>query len=181
MSSFLNRYFPVALLYILISIVLPLNHLYAQCNLTTIQKDAITIIGTTDDYLYFKTKAQYYGLSIKTNMVKKSTGNRFFLTIKYTSATVTGNPSKLIFDFVDVASIACKLKFLKTLNTDDFMLKTKVCEAELNNTTINALKLHPLKVIKFIFNNNKKTVGIPVSTPQLMQLQLACLQTMQQS
>lgn len=175
MSTFLKTFFSIVILFICSSN----NVLLAQCSINKTVKNNITTAETADRYQYLRTGKQYYGLSIKTVLVKKAELKTYTVVIKYTGGILNAQPSNINFNLTDNYVLVANLKLVKSLKVDDSKVSTKVYEINLPDSDIDRLKQTPLKQISIILNKNTAPVIITVDDGALIQNQISCLQSME--
>jgi hypothetical protein len=175
MSTFLKAFFGIAITFTCI-----FNQvLLAQCSIKkTVRNNTITA-ETADAYQYLRTDKQYYGLSIKTILVKKAQLKTYTVVIKYTGSVAGVQPASLNFKLKDDYILTANLRFVKLQKVDDAKVNTKIYEIVLPETDLIRLKQTPLKEIQILPNKTLNTVIIAVDDETLIQNQISCLQSME--
>lgn len=172
MSTFLKTFFCSLLAFSLFFT----HALLAQCSIKKIIKNNITTAETADRYQYLRTDKQYYGLSIKTVLIKKAQLKTYNIVIKYTGGSLEAQPINLNFRLKDDYTLTAKLKFVKSQKVDNTRVSTNIYEIFLAEEDFSRLKLTPLKEIQIIVNKSSNPVVITVDDEAFIQNQITCLQ-----
>ena len=174
MSTFLKTFFYLSIIFTCL-----LSHdLLAQCNIKKTTKNSITTAETAERYQYLRTEKQYYGLLIKTVLVKKYQSKTYTIIVKYTGGA-SGVPTNLNFKLKDDNTLIANLKYVKSQKVDDVKTSTKIYEVTLPDIDLSKLKQTPLKEIQIVLNKTLNPVIIPVDDETFIQNQLSCLQSLE--
>lgn len=155
--------------------LMPVN-LHAQCKLSKKVSGHTIKIETPDNYQYIRSNNDYLGISTHTVLLKKPTGNTFYLVIKYTGSASVSHMLHLTFRFKDSVVMESNLRLIKTQKTDNIKLSTKVYEASLSDVNLTDLQQKQLIDLTISFSDKKQPVSIPVNDAAFMLAQIACLQ-----
>jgi hypothetical protein len=153
--------------------------LLAQCTIKKTVKNNTITAETADGYQYLRTDKQYYGLSIKTVLVKKAQLKNYTVVIKYTGTASGAQPSSLNFKLKDDYILTANLRFVKSQKVDDTKANTKIYEIVLPDIDLSRLKQTPLKEIQIVLSKTLNPVIIAVDDETFIQNQLSCLQSLE--
>jgi hypothetical protein len=148
------------------------SYTFAQCNVIKTKNQAS--LETPESYQYFRSNNTYHSISIKTILLRKPSGNFFYIDVKYTGNVSVSHPIALIFKFTNDDFIRVKLRLLRSHTVDNIKLTAKAYEIELADSDLVTLKRNQLREV--IIDKKYESVTIPINDPLLLQTQISCLQ-----
>jgi len=157
---------------LVVSACLPLS-LFAQCATQISKKGQQLKFESSENYQYLRSGTQYFGIALKTVIIKKSTGDKFYSTITYTSPASKLKFGRLIFKLANNTAVSAKLRFIKVKKTDEKKSNTNIYEIDLSDANVADLQHNELKELAISIKGNISV--IPVNNPKLMQEQIDCL------
>jgi hypothetical protein len=119
--------------------------LFAQCATQISKKGQPLKYESVENYQYLRSGAGYFGIAFKMVTIKKTTGNKLYGSIKYTSPSATVGLGSIVFTLANNVNVSAKLKFIKTQKTDDKKSNTNVYEIDLTDTDIADLQHNELQ------------------------------------
>lgn len=149
--------------------------LFAQCATQVSKKGQPLMFESVENYQYLRSGTGYFGIAFKMGAIKKSTGSKFFGSIKYTSPPATARLGSIIFKLADNVSVSARLKFIKSQKTDDKKSITNIYEIDLTDANIGDLQHHDLQELVVAMKGNGCV--IPVNNPKFIRDQIDCLQS----
>ncbi|MBC7399476.1 MAG: hypothetical protein H7289_05990 [Mucilaginibacter sp.] len=148
---------------------------FAQCATQISKKGQPLKMESTENYQYLRLGKQYFGISFKIVMVKKANGNKFHVSIKYTSPLTTFRSGRMVFKLANDTEVSVKLKFINVQKTDDKKSNNDNYEIDLSDANVADLQHNGLKELAISIKGN--SCVIPVNNPKFIQEQISCLQS----
>jgi hypothetical protein len=128
--------------------------LFAQCATQISKKGQPLKLESIENYQYLRSGTGYFGIAFKMVTIKKTTGNKLYGSIKYTSPSATAGSGSMVFKLANNVNVSAKLKFIKTQKTDDKKSNTNVYEIDLTDANIADLQHNELQELAISFKGN---------------------------
>jgi hypothetical protein len=147
----------------------------AQCVLKKAVKDSVTTIETNESYIYSRTDKQYHAIAFKAISVKRPSGTKTLLDIKYTSTKDGHAPKALFIKFINGDMITIPLIFTARTKSDNQALSNINYRVILGKTDIDKINSLQAKAMGVLSPAANTLAEIAFTDGTLLQQLLTCL------